>query len=128
MSSSCVMSYDSALRLFHACIVCEYCCTIHPHVSNEPTEWASNPQKAKERRNRKKKPFIESVAAIECQWIILSSIYLRLWLHLFNAPVPVTADMNIKVPANLKLQRRRHTCYSYIYFDTSGVSNDLFFM
>ena len=26
-----------------------------------------------------------------------------------NAPVPVTADMNIKVPVNLKLQPRRHT-------------------
>ena len=26
-----------------------------------------------------------------------------------NAPVPVTADMNIKVLVNLKLQRRRHT-------------------
>ena len=25
-----------------------------------------------------------------------------------NAPVPVTADMNIKVPVNLKLQSRRH--------------------
>ena len=26
-----------------------------------------------------------------------------------NAPVPVTADINIKVPVNLKLQPRRHT-------------------
>ena len=26
-----------------------------------------------------------------------------------NTPVPVTADMNIKVPVNLKLQPRRHT-------------------
>ena len=26
-----------------------------------------------------------------------------------NAPVPVTADMYIKVPVNLKLQHRRHT-------------------
>ena len=26
-----------------------------------------------------------------------------------NAPVPVTADMNIKVPVNLKLQPSRHT-------------------
>ena len=26
-----------------------------------------------------------------------------------NAPVPVTADMNIKVLVNLKLQPRRHT-------------------
>ena len=26
-----------------------------------------------------------------------------------NAPVPVTTDMNIKVPVNLKLQARRHT-------------------
>ena len=26
-----------------------------------------------------------------------------------NAPVPVTADMNIKVPLNLKLRPRRHT-------------------
>ena len=26
-----------------------------------------------------------------------------------NALVPVTADMNIKVPVNLKLQRRRQT-------------------
>ena len=26
-----------------------------------------------------------------------------------NAPVPVTADMNIKVPVNSKLQSRRHT-------------------
>ena len=25
-----------------------------------------------------------------------------------NAPVPVTTDMNIKVPVNLKLQSRRH--------------------
>ena len=26
-----------------------------------------------------------------------------------NAPVPVTVDMNIKVPVDLKLQPRRHT-------------------
>ena len=26
-----------------------------------------------------------------------------------NSPVPVTADMNVKVPVNLKLQPRRHT-------------------
>ena len=26
-----------------------------------------------------------------------------------NGPVPVTADMNIKVPVNLKSQPRRHT-------------------
>ena len=26
-----------------------------------------------------------------------------------NAPVPVTADMNIKVPVSLNLQPRRHT-------------------
>ena len=45
-----------------------------------------------------------------------------------NAPVPVTADMNIKVPVNVKLQRKRHTCYSYTYFDTSDVSNYSFFM
>ena len=25
-----------------------------------------------------------------------------------NGPIPVTADMNIKVPVNLKLQSRRH--------------------
>ena len=31
-----------------------------------------------------------------------------------NAPVPVTADMNIKVPVNLKLQPRRYT-YTLIF-------------
>ena len=64
-SCSCLMLYDSALRLFHHCIVCKYCCTTHPHASNEPKECASNPQKAKERRNRKKKPLVKSGAAIE---------------------------------------------------------------
>ena len=44
-----------------------------------------------------------------------------------NAPMPVMADMNIKVLVNLKLQRREYTCYSYIYFDTSDVSNDSYF-
>ena len=44
-----------------------------------------------------------------------------------NAPVPVTADMNIKVPVNLKLQPRRHTD-THIYFSTPDVSNDSFFM
>ena len=37
-----------------------------------------------------------------------------------NAPVPVTADMNIKVPVNLKLQPRRHTD-THIYFNTPDV-------
>ena len=31
------------------------------------------------------------------------------FLAVTNAPVPVTADMNIKVPVKLKLQVRRHT-------------------
>ena len=42
-------------RFFYHCIVCKYCYTIHPHVSNEPIECKSNPHKAKERRNCKKK-------------------------------------------------------------------------
>ena len=33
-----------------------------------------------------------------------------------NTPLPVTLDMNIKVPVNLKLQPRRHTLtYSSIH-------------
>ena len=39
--------------------------------------------------------------------------------------VPVTADINIKVPVNLNLQPRRHTD---TYFDTPDVTNDSFVM
>ena len=37
-----------------------------------------------------------------------------------NAPVPVTADMNIKVPVNVKLQPWRYARFfiSNIYFST----------
>ena len=31
------------------------------------------------------------------------------YMAVANAPIPVTTDMNIKVPVNLKLQPRRHT-------------------
>ena len=44
---------------------CKYCCTNHLHVSNESKECASDPQKAKEWRNHKKKPLIKSEAATE---------------------------------------------------------------
>ena len=46
-----------------------------------------------------------------------------------NAPVTVMADMNIKVPVNLKLQLRRHTgTLIFIYFNTPDISNDSFFI
>ena len=39
------------------------------------------------------------------------------------------ADMNIKVPVNLKLQLRRHTgTLIFIYFNTRDISNDSFFI
>ena len=44
-----------------------------------------------------------------------------------NALVLVTADMNIKVQGNLKLQPRRHTD-TLRYFNTPDVSNDSFFI
>ena len=56
---------------------CKYCCTIHPHLSNESIECASKPQKAKERRNCKKKWSVKSEAAIEL--LVDSPI-----LHLFT--------------------------------------------
>ena len=48
-------------------------------------------------------------------------------LAVANALVLVTADMNIKVQGNLKLQPRRHTD-TLKYFSTPDVSNDSFFM
>ena len=44
-----------------------------------------------------------------------------------NAAIPVTADMNIKLPVHLQLQPKIHTD-TYIYFDTPDVSNDLIFI
>ena len=45
-------------------------------------------------------------------------MFKAVWL---TSPVPVTADINIKVPVNLNLKPRRHTD---TYFDTPDVSND----
>ena len=45
-----------------------------------------------------------------------------------DAPVPVTADINIKVPVNLTLQPRRHTDTFIFISITPEVCNDSFFM
>ena len=39
-------------------------------------------------------------------WYIKINVF---FLAMANTPVPITLDMNIKVPVNLKLQPRRHT-------------------
>ena len=45
-----------------------------------------------------------------------------------NAPVPVTADVNIKVRVDLNLQLRRHTGTLIFTSIHPDVSNDSFFM
>ena len=46
-----------------------------------------------------------------------------------NAPVSVTADINIKVyTGNIKAAAQETYRYSCIYFNTSNVSNELVFM
>ena len=42
-------------------------------------------------------------------YLVIFSKFLVFNFAVANVPVPVTADMNIKVPVNLKLQPRRHT-------------------
>ena len=41
-------------------------------------------------------------------YLVIFSKFLVFNFAVANVPVPVTADMNIKVPVNLKLQPRRH--------------------
>ena len=56
---------------------CEYCCTIHPHVSSKFIGCASKPETAKERRNRKKKQTLKSEAVANCQRIFPSLVCLN---------------------------------------------------
>ena len=44
----CVL-YGSALGLFHHCVVCKNCCTIHHHVSNEPKKMRMQPPKTQDK-------------------------------------------------------------------------------